>query len=104
MNSLSGTITVTSQPAQIFTLTENGSPSNLTLSPSTLSAPQTGVSGRFNVITGVGCDWTSFTDVGWLHITTSTTGTGNGGLGYTVDANTGPMRAGNIHVGSQLLP
>jgi uncharacterized protein (TIGR03437 family) len=100
---LSGTITVTAQPAQVFTLTETGSPSNLTLSPSTLSAPQAGVSGRFNVITGVGCNWTSFTDVGWLHITTSTTGTGNGGIGYTVDANTGPMRSGNIHVGSQLF-
>jgi uncharacterized protein (TIGR03437 family) len=103
VNSLTGIITVTSQPAQNFTLTETGSPSNLTLSPSTLSAPQTGVSGRFNVITGVGCNWTSFTDVGWLHITTSTTGTGNGGIGYTVDANTGPMRSGNIHVGSQLF-
>jgi uncharacterized protein (TIGR03437 family) len=100
---LTGTITVTSQPAQIFTVTENGSPTNLTLSPSSLSAPQAGVSGRFNVVTGVGCNWTSFTDVGWLHITTSTTGTGNGGIGYTVDANTGPMRAGNIHVGSQLF-
>jgi uncharacterized protein (TIGR03437 family) len=100
---LTGIITVTSQPAQIFTLTESGSPSNLTLSPSSLSAPQAGVSGRFNVVTGVGCSWTSFTDVGWLHITTSTTGTGNGGIGYTVDANTGPLRSGNIHVGSQLF-
>jgi uncharacterized protein (TIGR03437 family) len=100
---LTGTITVTSQPTQIFTLTENGSPTNLTLSPTSLSAPQAGVSGRFNVVTGVGCNWTSYTDVGWLHITTSTTGTGNGGIGYTVDANTGPMRAGNIHVGSQLF-
>jgi uncharacterized protein (TIGR03437 family) len=100
---LSGTITVTSQPAQVFTLTETGSPSNLTLSPTTLSAPQAGVSGRFNVVTGVGCNWTSFTDVGWLHITTPSTGIGNGGIGYTVDANPGPMRAGNIHVGSQLF-
>jgi uncharacterized protein (TIGR03437 family) len=103
VTSLTGTITVTSQPAQVFTLTETGLPSNLTLSPAALSAPQAGVSGRFNVVTGVGCSWTSFTDVGWLHITTSTTGTGNGGIGYSVDANTGPMRAGNIHVGSQLF-
>ncbi len=33
VNSQTGTITVTSQPAQTFTLTENGSPGNLTLSP-----------------------------------------------------------------------
>jgi uncharacterized protein (TIGR03437 family) len=98
-----GTISVTSQPAQIFTLTENGSPGNLTLSPTTLSAPQAGVSGRFNVVTGVGCGWTSFSDVGWLSISTAANGTGNGGIGYTISANTGPPRAGNIHVGSQLF-
>jgi uncharacterized protein (TIGR03437 family) len=98
-----GAITVTSQPAQLFTLTENGSPSNLTLSPNTLTAPQAGSSGRFNVVTGVGCAWSSFTDVGWLHITTSATGTGNGGIGYTVDPNPGASRAGNIHVGAQLF-
>jgi uncharacterized protein (TIGR03437 family) len=98
-----GTVTVTSQPAQIFTLTENGSPSNLTLSPATLSAPQAGTSGRFNVVTGVGCNWTSFSDVGWLHITTPSSGTGNGGIGYTVDANPGSSRSGNIHVGAQLF-
>jgi len=98
-----GTITVTSQPSQIFTLTENGAPGNLTLSPTTLSVPQAGVSGRFNVVTGVGCNWTSYSDVGWLTITTSAGGTGNGGIGYTVSANPGAPRSGNIHVGSQLF-
>lgn len=98
-----GTITVTSQPAQNFTLTENGSPSNLTLSPATLSVPVAGTSGRFNVVTGVGCNWISFSDVSWISITTPTSGTGNGGIGYTIAANTGSPRAGNIHVGSQLF-
>src|SRR5580658_7266558 len=103
VTSETGTITVTSQPAQICTLTENGSPSNLTLSPATLSAPQAGVSGRFNVVTGTGCGWTSFSDVSWISITTPVSGTGNGGIGYTIAANTGSARAGNIHVGSQLF-
>ena len=103
VNPQTGTITVTSQPSQVFTLTESGSPNNLTLSPTTASVPQAGVSGRFNVVTGVGCGWTSFSDVGWLTITTAAGGTGNGGIGYTIGANTGPARAGNIHVGSQLF-
>jgi uncharacterized protein (TIGR03437 family) len=103
VNSQTGAITVTSQPAQTFTLTENGSPGNLTLSPATLSAPQAGTSGRFNVVTGVGCGWTSFSDVGWLNISTSANGSGNGGIGYTIGPNTGPQRSGNIHVGSQLF-
>jgi uncharacterized protein (TIGR03437 family) len=103
VNSQTGTITVTSQPSQFFTLTENGSPSNLTLSPATLSAPQAGVSGRFNVVTGTGCNWTSFSDVNWITITTPSSGTGNGGIGYAIAANPGSARAGNIHLGAQLF-
>jgi uncharacterized protein (TIGR03437 family) len=99
-----GSIIVTSQPNQIYTVTESGSPNNLTLSPATLSAPQAGTTGaRLSVATGDGCGWSSFADVGWIHITTQSTGTGNGGLGYSIDANPGAMRVGNIHVGPQLF-
>ena len=73
------------------------------VSPASLSALQTAVTGRFNVITGDSCNWSSFSDVSWLHITTATTGTGNGGLGYSIDANTGASRVGSIHVGAQLF-
>ena len=99
-----GVIIVTSQPNQNFTVTENGSPNNLTLSPSTLSAPQAGVpGGRLSIATGDGCGWSSFSDVGWIHITVTPSGTGNGGLGYSIDANPGAQRVGNIHVGPQLF-
>jgi uncharacterized protein (TIGR03437 family) len=101
--SQTGTIIVTSQPNQTFVVTENGSPDNLTLSPSSLNAPQGGISGHLNVITGDPCAWSSFSDVGWIHINTAATGTGNGGLGYTIDANSGAQRVGNIHVGAQLF-
>lgn len=98
-----GTISISSQPSQVFTVTESGSPNNLTLSPTTASAPQAGINGRLNVITGDSCGWSAFSDVGWLHITTNASGTGNGGLGYSVDANPGAARTGNIHVGPQLF-
>ena len=101
--SQSGTIIVTSQPNQTFTVTENGSPNNLTLSPASLNAPQAGTSGHLNVITGDPCAWSAFSDVGFIHINTTATGTGNGGLGYTIDANPGAPRNGNIHVGAQLF-
>jgi uncharacterized protein (TIGR03437 family) len=101
--SQSGTIIVTSQPNQTFTITENGSPDNLTLSPASLNAPQSGTSGHLNVITGDPCSWSAFSDVGFIHINTTATGTGNGGLGYTIDANPGSPRNGNIHVGAQLF-
>jgi uncharacterized protein (TIGR03437 family) len=98
-----GSITVTSQPNRTFTLTESGSPNNLTISPTSLNAPQAGTSGFLNVKTGDPCNWSSFSDVGWIHINTNVSGTGNGGLGYTIDANPGAARAGNIHVGAQLF-
>jgi uncharacterized protein (TIGR03437 family) len=101
--SQSGTIIVTSQPNQTFTVTEDGSPNNLTLSPASLNAPQAGTSGHLNVITGDPCAWSAFSDVGFIHINTTATGTGNGGLGYTIDANPGAPRNGNIHVGAQLF-
>jgi uncharacterized protein (TIGR03437 family) len=101
--SQTGTIIVTSQPDQTFVVTENGSPDHLTLSPNSLNAPQAGISGHLNVITGDPCAWSSFSDVGWIHINTTATGTGNGGLGYTIDANSGAQRTGGIHVGAQLF-
>ncbi len=101
--SQTGTIILTSQPNQVFTVTENGSPSNLSLSPASVSAPQAGTSGHLNIVTGDPCAWSAFSDVGFIHINTSATGTGNGGLGYTVDANPGAPRNGNIHVGAQLF-
>jgi uncharacterized protein (TIGR03437 family) len=101
--SQSGTIIVTSQPNQTFTVTESGSPANLTLSPASLTAPQAGTSGHLNVITGDPCSWSAFSDVGFIHINTTATGTGNGGLGYSIDANPGAPRNGNIHVGAQLF-
>ena len=60
VTSQSGTIIVTSQPNQTFTVTENGSPNNLTLSPASLNAPQAGTSGHLNVITGDPCAWSAF--------------------------------------------
>jgi trimeric autotransporter adhesin len=101
--SQSGTIIVTSQPNQTFTVTESGLPDNLTLSPASLSAPQAGTTGHLNVVTGDPCAWSAFSDVGFIHINTAAGGTGNGGLGYTIDANPGAPRNGNIHVGARLF-
>jgi uncharacterized protein (TIGR03437 family) len=96
-----GLIVVSSQPNQAFTVTENGSPNNLTISPATLSAPQSASTGHFNVTTGVSCTWSAFSDVSWIHITSTANGAGNGGLGYSIDLNPGAQRSGAIHVGSQ---
>ena len=56
-------------------------------------------SGTFNVTTGSGCSWSAVSDASWLHTTSS--GTGNGTVGYTVDDNLGVARSGAITVQGQ---
>jgi len=59
--------------------------------------------GTFGVAAGAGCSWTATTNDTWIHITAGGTGSGNGTVGYSVDANTGSARTGNIQVGTQVF-
>jgi hypothetical protein len=55
--------------------------------------------GSFNVVTGSSCSWTAVSNVSWL--TTTSSGTGNGVVNYSVGANTGNSRNGTITIGGQ---
>jgi hypothetical protein len=60
-----------------------------------------GESGGFSVLTQAGCSWTPSTTFSWIHIT-SGSGSGNGSVSYTVDANpTANPRSGTITVQGQ---
>src|SRR5881394_2916848 len=56
------------------------------LSASGASASASGGSGSVNVTAGAGCSWTATTGYSWIHTTSS--GTGNGTVSYSVDPNT----------------
>jgi uncharacterized protein (TIGR03437 family) len=91
-------------PTQQFQITQTGSPGNLTISPTTLTVPQAGLDGGLTVTTGTGCSWIASSDVSWIQITGgAATGNGSGGVAFHIPANTGPSRAGNIHVGAATL-
>ena len=50
------------------------------------------------------CSWTTSSNVLWIAITSGTSGTGNGAVAYSVDANlTGSPRSGTLTVGGQPL-
>jgi uncharacterized protein (TIGR03437 family) len=100
--SRSGTITVSGpSPSLAFTVTQPGSPNNMTLSPSSVNVPQAGTNGTIAVKTGDGCSWGSvYADVSWIQITSTPSGAGTGLIGYHVSSNSGPPRNGAIHVGS----
>ena len=57
--------------------------------------------GSFSVIADAGCNWTATSNAPWVHVTAGS-GTGNGTVSYTVDANAGPtIRNDTITIGGQ---
>lgn len=58
-----------------------------------------GGSGSFSVLTSGACDWSAVSNVPWIE--TSSDGSGNGVVEYSVAANAGPDRTGTITVGDQ---
>jgi len=87
-----------------FLINQDGSPNNLTLSPSNVTVGPGSGTGRLTVTTGDGCFWTSFSDASWLHVTANSgSGTGAGAITYATDANNGPPRTGHLTIGPQVF-
>jgi len=86
-------------PVLQFTVNQDGSNSNLSFTPATASFAAAGGTGILAVTTGAGCSWSAYSDVNWIGISNAS-GSGPGNLNYTVAANTGAARAGNISIGT----
>ena len=71
------------------------------LSHTNASPSSGGISGTVNV-SSAACGWTAVSNVSptnkWLQVTSGASGTGNGTVGYTVSANTGPARTGTLTI------
>jgi uncharacterized protein (TIGR03437 family) len=93
-----GPVSVTSFTAsQQFQISQAGSPGNFATSPTSVTVPPAGVTGGIvDVATGAGCQWTATVDASWITILAGKSGAGNGGIGYSVRANSGPQRTGHI--------
>ncbi len=92
----SGTATIA---GRTFTVNQS-SGCSLSLSSSSATVPSGGASGSFDVRGGDGCSWTASSNAPWLTITGNASGTGNGTVRYSAQANSGPQRTGTITVGS----
>jgi hypothetical protein len=75
----------------------------LFLSSNSADAPLEGSSGSISVTGSSLCSWNAESNVSWIHTVSS--GTGNGTVNYSVDANPGDSRSGTITIGDhdQLL-
>ena len=98
-----GTISlVTNLPTPpAFTVTQDGSPGNMSLSPASATVGAVASNGRITITTGDSCNWTATADQSWIQLTFGSPGIGSGGLSYHVLDNTSNVpRTGSIHVGA----
>jgi hypothetical protein len=72
-----------------------------TLTPANQVFQPSGGTGSFSV--GTSCAWTALSSDSWITVTSGASGSGAGTVSYSVDANTGGFRTGNISVSGQLF-
>jgi glucose/arabinose dehydrogenase len=81
--SRTGTLTI---GGQTFTVTQAGC--TLSVSPTTRSVPVGGVAGAVaGVSAPAGCPWTAASNDQWIRVTSSSSGSGNGQVAFSVDPN-----------------
>jgi hypothetical protein len=99
--SRTGTMTVA---GKTVTFTQSASGCSSTVTPTTVTVPQTGSTGSsLSVVSGTQCSWTAVSNVAWITVT-SATGSGIGQVNYTVAANTtGVTRTGSMTVAGQTV-
>jgi Viral BACON domain/Putative binding domain, N-terminal len=76
-------------------------PCRFAISPASLNVSAAGGTGNVNVATLSECAWTATTDVNWITATSSTSGSGNGTVGFTVAPNSGDQRVGSIIIAGE---
>jgi hypothetical protein len=103
------TLTIT-QPGQTSTQTTQSSTGtgaaaagcSFNLSRTSHNAGSGNVRGTFSVRAGSGCNWTATTKTGWISIVSGSSGSGNGTVIFTVEANSNnEERTGHISVAGQ---
>ena len=101
VSSRSGAIVINStssiQPS--YSVTQDGSPANLTTSPASITAGPAAADASLTVTTGTSCSWSAFSSETWIQLLTAS-GTGSGRIVYHLLANNTATRTGTIHIGN----
>jgi hypothetical protein len=93
--------TALSIAGQAFSISQDGAPCVIVVSPSSAPVAAGGGSGAFEVNTPEGCSWTAVSNDGWLHVTAGASGSGDGTVGFSAEPNPGPARTGTIAAGGK---
>jgi glucose/arabinose dehydrogenase len=74
-------------------------PCTYAIDPASRNIGSAADSGSVTVTAGTGCGWTAVPNAAWLRVTSCGSGSGNGAVGYAVDANTGASaRTGTLTI------
>lgn len=85
-----------------FTVTQSGAACTFALTPASVSVASGASSGTVAMTAGVGCAWSAVANQTWLTITSGSSSSGNGSVGYTIGANPDTaIRAGTLTIGGQ---
>jgi Domain of unknown function (DUF4082)/Bacterial Ig-like domain/G8 domain/IPT/TIG domain/Viral BACON domain/Putative binding domain, N-terminal len=96
-----GTLTVA---GQTVTVNQAGQTCSFTVSPTSVSPTAAGGAQSASVTAPAGCSWTAVSNAAWISVTAGSTGSGNGTVSYTVDANAGTAsRTGTLTVAGQTV-
>lgn len=89
---------------QTFTVNQDAITCSYSIAPTTDALTSAGGAGTSITVTTnlATCAWTAVNVDPWLTITSGASGTGNGSVGYTAAANTGPARSGTLTIGGAL--
>ena len=96
----SATIVIAGQSIQI-SQGAAAAPCTYALAPPSAAMEASGGTTQFSVASRAGCGWTAVTQAPWINVTGSSTGSGNGSVTLSVQANTGAARIGTVVVQGQ---
>ena len=100
---ISGSAVVSSNAGTAtITLTGQGAPCTFTLSATSTQVATAGGPDSVSVSTVSGCSWMAVSNVPWITITGGSSGSGNGTVSYTVEANpAASARTGTLTIAGQ---
>jgi hypothetical protein len=101
MTSRTGTLTAA---GRTVTVTQAAAACSFTVSPTSASTTAAGGAATISVTAGAGCSWTAAAVDSWMTVTSGSSGTGNGTVHYTVQANTGKKtRTGTLTIAGRTV-
>ncbi len=94
-----GEVTVAGQR---ITIHQSGTPCAYFIWPSSMNHSAAGGNGGVDVIAPEGCSWTATSNDGWINLTSTTNGVGDGVISYSVAVNlTDTLRMGTITIAGE---